>query len=139
MHSFHMKDGNVTILGQETEFSGVLEFTDNLVVTGKFEGTIKATGNLKIDKTGTCKVDKMSADSILISGVVTGDIEAVSKVEMCGGSKIVGDVTTARLRIDDNVDFHGQVAMLDSLPDVDLFAITAAEYKQNCMEQDLDD
>ena len=72
MHSFTMKNGNVTVLGQETEFYGDLKFTDNLVITGKFEGKIDATGNLKIDKTGTCKVDKISADSILIAGVVTG-------------------------------------------------------------------
>lgn len=132
MHSFTMKSGNVTVLGQETEFSGVLEFTDNLVITGKFDGTIKATGNLKVEKSGVCKVGKMSADSILIAGVVTGDVEATSKVEMCSGSKIVGDVSTARLRIDDNVDFHGQVTMLESPPDVDIFSVTATEYKQAC-------
>ena len=29
---------NLTVFGQETEFDGVLEFTDNLVITGKFKG-----------------------------------------------------------------------------------------------------
>ena len=29
-------NGNLTIFGQETEFDGVLDFTDNLVITGKF-------------------------------------------------------------------------------------------------------
>lgn len=132
MHSFTMKEGNVTVLGQETEFYGDLEFSDNLVVTGKFEGKIKASGNLRIDKTGVCKVEVMSADSILIAGAVTGDVRAASKVEMCSGSRIVGDVTARRLRIDNNVDFHGQVTMLDAPPDTDLFSVTAAEYKQAC-------
>ncbi len=139
MHSFTMKNGNVTVLGQETEFYGDLQFTDNLVITGKFEGKIDATGNLKIDKTGACKVDKISADSILIAGVVTGDVEATSKVEMCSGSKIVGDVSTRRLRIDDNVDFHGKVTMLEASPDVDIFSVTANEYKQACVAKDMDE
>ncbi|MBO5137446.1 MAG: polymer-forming cytoskeletal protein [Spirochaetaceae bacterium] len=136
MHSFTMKNGNVTVLGQETEFSGVLEFSDNLVITGKFEGSIKATGNLKVDKTGVCKVSKIWADSILIAGNVIGDIEASTKVEMCSGSKIVGDVITQRLRIDDNVDFHGQVSMLEVPSDVDLFSVTAEEYKKACIARD---
>ncbi|MBE6344193.1 MAG: polymer-forming cytoskeletal protein [Spirochaetaceae bacterium] len=136
MYSFTMKNGNVTVLGQETEFSGELEFTDNLVITGKFEGKINATGNLKIGKTGICKVSKMTADSILVAGSVTGDIEAKSKVEMCSGSKITGDVASVRLRIDDDVDFHGQVTMLDALPDVDLFSLSASEYKQACLAKE---
>ena len=40
--------GNLTVFGQETEFDGVLEFSDNLVITGKFHGTINASGDLEI-------------------------------------------------------------------------------------------
>ena len=48
---------NLTVFGQETEFDGELEFTDNLVITGKFSGKINATGNLEIDKTALCNVE----------------------------------------------------------------------------------
>lgn len=67
--------GNLTVFGQETEFDGVLEFSDNLVITGKFHGTINASGDLEIEKTAVCDVDKMSANSIVVSGKITGDIE----------------------------------------------------------------
>ena len=63
---------NYTILGSETSFDGVLEFTDNLKINGKFNGTINSNGNLDIDKAAVCTVDKMSASSIVISGSVTG-------------------------------------------------------------------
>ena len=53
--------GNVTILGQETDFEGVMEYTDNLVVTGKFRGIIKSTGALEIDKSAVCEVEKITA------------------------------------------------------------------------------
>lgn len=122
---------NFTVLGSETEFDGVLEFTDDLKISGKFNGTIVAQGNLEIDKTAVCSVDKMSANAIIISGVVTGDIEAAERVEMCYGSKVKGNVTTARLRIADNVDFEGQVTMLDKEPDVDLFSVASDEFKQS--------
>ena len=132
MYSFNMKEGNVTVLGQKTEFIGELEFTDNLVITGKFDGKIESSGNLKIDKTAHCQVSKIVADSILVSGGVEGDLCATSKIEIASGSRVVGDISTLRLRIDDNVDFHGQVTMLEASPDVDIFSLTAAEYKKAC-------
>ena len=73
----------------------------------------------------------MSANSIIISGTVTGNIEAKERVEMCNGSKVKGNVTTARLRIADNVDFEGQVTMLDKEPSVDLFSVASDEFKQS--------
>ncbi len=122
---------NYTILGSETTFDGVLEFTDNLKINGKFTGTINSSGNLDIDKAAVCSVDKMSANSIVISGSVTGNIFAGERVEMCNGSKVMGNVETARLRIADNVEFEGQVTMLEKEPDVDLFSVASDEYKQN--------
>ena len=38
----------LTVFGAETEFDGVLEFSDDLIITGKFTGKINATGNLEI-------------------------------------------------------------------------------------------
>ncbi|MDE6719364.1 MAG: polymer-forming cytoskeletal protein [Treponemataceae bacterium] len=122
---------NITILGSDTEFDGVLEFTDNLKISGKFNGTIKSSGNLEIDKAAVCTVDKISAGSVVVSGTVRGDILADERIEMCNGSKVMGNIETARLRIADNVEFDGQVSMLGKEPDIDLFSVASAEYKRN--------
>ncbi|MEE0999864.1 MAG: polymer-forming cytoskeletal protein [Treponemataceae bacterium] len=121
---------NLTVFGEETSFQGVLEYTDNLVITGKFEGSIKSTGNLEIAKTAVCNVDSMSAKNILIAGNVKGNIIAEAKLEMNSGSKISGDITTKKLRIADNVDFKGKVTMFDKVPDIDIFSVSGAEYKE---------
>lgn len=120
---------NLTVFGQETEFDGILEFFDNLVITGKFKGEIRATGDLEIEKGAVCDVDKMTANSIVISGSVTGDIFADERVEMCSGSIVHGDVETSRIRISENVEFEGQVSMLEKEPDVNLFSVASDEYK----------
>ena len=133
MEQFLLKEGNITILGQKTEFIGDMEFSDNLIITGKFNGQIKATGNLKIEKTAECKVSKIEVESLCVAGKVTGDIEAKSKLDIVTGGKITGDISTTRLRVDDNVELHGQVTMLDIPPDVDIFSVTAKEYKQACL------
>lgn len=125
-----IKKGNVTIFGQETEFEGTLEFTDSLIITGKFKGTINATGSLNIEKSAQCTVDSIVAESIVVSGSVNGNIDGKERVELCSGSKVKGDIKTARLRIADNVEFEGQVAMLDEVPEQDLFSVASEEYKK---------
>jgi len=121
---------NVTVFGPETEFDGQLEFTDKLIITGKFNGKIHATGDLEVAKNAVCTVDGISARSIVISGSVQGKLDASERVEICSGSTVIGDVTTARIRIASNVNFEGQVTMIDKEPDIDLFSAASAEYKK---------
>lgn len=124
-------NGNLTVFGQETEFDGVLEFTDNLVITGKFHGTIKATGHLEIDKSATCEIDHISADSVIVSGQVKGNIEAKNHIELCNGSKVNGNLSAAKLRIADNVEFEGQVSMIEQAEDLDIFSVASEEFKKS--------
>lgn len=126
---------NITVFGQETEFDGVLEFSDNLVITGKFHGTINATGDLEIEKSAVCSVDVMKAESIVVSGQVKGNIEARERIELCGGSKVSGDLKTARLRISDGVEFDGNVTMLEDTSTKDLFSVASDEFKKSLVIQ----
>ena len=122
---------NITVFGSETEFDGVLEFKDRLVLTGKFTGKIVApTGDLQIAKNAACDVDSLEARSIVVMGNVKGDMNATERVEICSGSIVESDIKTARIRIAKNVDFKGQVSMLEEEPDVDLFSVASSEYKQ---------
>ena len=73
-----------------------------------------------------------------------GDLSAKTKLEMFSGSTIVGNVETSRLRIADDVNFQGQVKMLDEVPDIDIFSVSAEEYKRmvsqrSLAEEDTDD
>ena len=122
---------NITILGAETEFDGTLTFTDRLVITGKFTGKIESnTGDLEIAKNAVCKVESLNVNSVVIYGDVKGQINATERVEICSGSIVEGDVKTARVRIANNVDFNGQVTMLETEPEIDLFSVASDEYKK---------
>lgn len=121
---------NLTVLGDETEFRGVMEFTDGLVILGSFEGTIKDGGMLEVGKTGRCSVDYARSSVVTVSGEIKGDIFASESLEMKSGSRIEGNVSTARLRICDNVEFEGQVSMLTEAPQADIFSVSGSEYKE---------
>lgn len=122
---------NITVFGAETEFNGVLEFNDELIITGKFSGKINAPeGNLEIAKNSICDVDSIDVNSLVIAGTVKGKISAKDRVEICSGSTVHSDITTARFRIANNVDFNGDVKMLEKEPEVDLFSVASSEFKK---------
>ncbi|MBQ9238287.1 MAG: polymer-forming cytoskeletal protein [Treponema sp.] len=121
---------NVTIFGPETEFDGTLSFTDDLIITGQFKGTITASGNLTIEKNAVCTVDSIAVQSVVIAGTVRGTITAHDRIEMCSGSTVTGDVSSARLRIANNVEFNGHVTMIDRMPETDLFLTASPEFKR---------
>ena len=122
---------NITVFGTETEFDGVLEFRDRLVITGKFTGKIVApTGDLEIAKNATCDVESINAASIIVSGSVKGNMNASERIEICSGSVVESDIKTARIRIANNVDYSGQVTMLEEEPEVNLFSVASPEFKQ---------
>lgn len=122
---------NITVFGSETEFEGKLSFTDDLVINGSFNGTIDATGNLTVGENSKCVADTISVDSAVIFGNVSANIIAKDRVEMCSGSVVRGEVTTARIRIAKNVEFDGDVTMVDKMPETDLFATASKEFKDS--------
>lgn len=120
----------LTVFGSETEFDGVLEFSDDLIITGRFNGKINATGNLEISKDALCTVDSINVKSLIISGELTGDINASDRVEICSGAKVTGDIKTSRIRIANNVEFEGQVTMVSTNPEDNIFSVSSEEYKK---------
>lgn len=131
---FPMNGTRLTVAGEETSFEGSLEFTDSLIITGKFNGNIKSSGYLEIAKTGDCVVDEMSGSNIVVSGKVTGNITAENSIELCSGSIISGDIKARKIRIAENVLFDGKITMLDDVPAIDLFSLSISDYKQKIKE-----
>lgn len=130
-----MAGENKTVFGPETEFEGEIAFTDTLVISGSFKGTINATGDAEVSKGATVLTDKISVQSIVIYGNVSGDINATERVEICAGATMSGNISSPRLRIASNADYDGQVTMLKTLPDRDLFSVASDEYKNALVMQ----
>lgn len=124
---------NITEFGEGTIFEGELSFTDSLIISGKFSGTIEATGDLQISKGAECDVDGIKAKSVVVYGKVEGDIDGRDRVELCKGSSVRGNIKTSAIRIADNVEFDGSVSMVDSPSDCydKLFLSASDEFKKS--------
>ena len=126
------KEKNITILGKETVFDGVLQFSDVLHIQGSFLGSIDSTGFLLIEKTSVCKTKYIKAESIIIEGTVYGALTAADRIEMKTGSAVYGDVTAARIKIADGVAFEGAVHMIkdESFIENSLFSMQSEQLKE---------
>lgn len=119
-------------LGKDTVLKGVLKFTNSVRVRGKFEGTIDSTGFLVIEEGATVKAE-IKASSIVIGGVVYGNIEATEKVEMLPTGKIYGNIRTAKLKIADGVTFEGKCEMIKPKDYVDIFSVPVQDLKKTIL------
>jgi len=128
---------NLTVLGKETAFDGLLKFSDDLHIEGKFNGAIDAKGVLLIAKSAVCNVQYIKATSIVVEGTVHGPITAVGDVELKPHSVVVGDIVANRLKIADNVSFDGVIHMASnsqSIPE-DIFNVDVSQLRQGLVKE----
>ncbi|HUX20033.1 MAG TPA: polymer-forming cytoskeletal protein [Spirochaetia bacterium] len=120
----------ITTLGKETVFSGTMRFSKSLKIDGKFEGEIISSGFLYIEEGAEVKAN-IKVKSIVIGGIVHGNIEATDKLEMLDSGQVYGNVRTSKLKIADGVVFEGKCEMIKDPDTVDIFAGPAEKLKSN--------
>jgi cytoskeletal protein CcmA (bactofilin family) len=96
-----------TTLGKDTEFQGTLRFKEGLRIEGRFNGDISSEGHLIVGKTGEVTAE-ISVGSIIVEGKVNGNIIASDLVELRSTAEMRGDITAAKMKIEEGVIFVGK-------------------------------
>jgi cytoskeletal protein CcmA (bactofilin family) len=99
-----------TILGPTLEIEGEIEGDEDLVIQGKVSGRIVSKKSLTIDATGDVSATVTSAQ-LIVSGKLTGDVQASDRVEITKDGTVTGDVKAPRVVIADGARFKGRVEM----------------------------
>ena len=99
-----------TIIGPTIAIRGKVKADEDLVIRGRIDASISSTKLVHIDKDGVVKAN-VEAESILISGVVVGDITATSRVELMGTARVVGDIASPLMVINDGARLRGKIDM----------------------------
>lgn len=102
-----------SIVGDGTRFVGDLELNGLLRIDGDFIGNIKTDGKVLIGKNGRAECT-ITADTVVIGGVVKGDIVSKGKVVILSTGMLIGNVSTPRLISEDGVILNG-VCMIASI------------------------
>jgi len=95
-----------SIVGDGTKFVGDLELNGLLRIDGDFIGNIRTEGKVLIGKNGRAEC-KIIADTVVIGGVVKGDIVSTGKVVILSTGMLIGNVSTPRLISEDGVILNG--------------------------------
>jgi len=97
-------------LGKETLFEGKMTFEGVFRLDGKFEGEIFESGTLIVGETATIK-GKIGIETIIINGLVEGEIYAKVRVEIHSTGKVHGNLNTPVLTINEGGIFEGHCKM----------------------------
>ncbi len=100
--------GSATI-GKSLKIKGTIAGTEDLYIDGQVEGTIRLEGNsLTIGPNGDIDADVFAKD-IVIEGKVKGNVNAGDKIEVRKSGSLNGDLSAARIAIEDGAVFRGSV------------------------------
>mgnify|MGYP006276328181 FL=1 len=85
-----------TVLAEDVDFEGTLEFEDPVLIKGNFRGEINSSGDLFVsDNAG---VDaKITANVVSVRGRVNGDVNARTRLELFSQSRLTGSIVAADL------------------------------------------
>jgi cytoskeletal protein CcmA (bactofilin family) len=95
-----------SIIGDGTRFRGDLDLKGLLRIDGDFEGNIRTTGRVLVGKGGRARC-LIEADTVVVGGVVKGDIKAVTKVVLLSTCIMIGNIRSPRIIVEEGVLLHG--------------------------------
>src|SRR5580693_2171054 len=84
-----------TLIGAETRINGDVEFAGGLHLDGYINGSVKGQLSpdtfLSVSESG-CIEGSVIAPSVILNGIVKGDIEAGDRVELGAKARVLGNV-----------------------------------------------
>ena len=108
--------GGSASIGKAVKIVGQIFSKEDLYVDGDIEGTVEALEHrLTIGPHGTAKAG-IKAREVVLQGTIQGNVEAAEKMEIKKDARLVGDVRTARIMIEDGAYFKGSIDIVKPEP-----------------------
>lgn len=107
---------NTATIGKAVKINGQIFAKEDLYVDGDVEGTIESQDNkVTIGPNGRVQAS-VRAREVVILGQVQGNVEASDKVDIRKDAKLVGDIKTSRISIEDGALFKGSIDIVKADP-----------------------
>jgi len=98
-----------SFLGPGLQIKGEISGNEDLRLESNFEGSISLGGFRLIVGQSSHVEGEIVAREVIVSGEVTGDIKARDRLEIKNGASVIGDLSTARILIEDGAYFKGAI------------------------------
>lgn len=109
MESTRPATGELAHIGKSVFIKGELSGSEDLYVDGEVEGTIELRGHsLTVGPHGRVRAH-VHARNVVVQGKVNGNIAASERVDLRASANVTGDITTARIAVEDGAFFKGGI------------------------------
>src|SRR6267154_303456 len=100
---------NPARLGSSLQIKGHITGTEDLQIDGKVEGSITLRGHqLTVGSTAQLN-SEIHAGEVIVYGKVIGNVHSRDRVDVKTDGSITGDISTARISIEDGAHFKGRI------------------------------
>lgn len=104
--------GGNAVLGKSVIVKGQIFSREDLTIDGEVEGTVELQEHrLTIGPNGKV-VASVKAREIVVLGTVHGNVETSDRIDIRKDAKLVGDIRTARIVIEDGAYFKGNIDII---------------------------
>ncbi|MCQ2576218.1 MAG: polymer-forming cytoskeletal protein [Treponema sp.] len=95
-----------TIIGSGSFLTGDIKVNGFVRVDGDIKGNLETDGNAMIGDNARLH-GNLTAKSVIIGGIILGDVHAVESVRLLSNSVVLGDIISHKVQIDEKAVFHG--------------------------------
>ena len=100
---------SLAVLGATITVKGQISGDEDLQIDGKVEGPISLQGHrLTVGRSAQLN-SEASAREVVVYGKAVGNIAASDRVDIKKDGEVIGDITTARISIEDGAYFKGRI------------------------------
>jgi cytoskeletal protein CcmA (bactofilin family) len=101
--------GGSAALGKNVTVKGQIFAREDLTIDGEVEGTVECQEHrLTIGPNARVQAG-LKAREIIIHGSIQGNVDATDKIDIKKEAKLVGDIKTSRIVIEDGAYFKGSI------------------------------
>ena len=122
-------DISTNVIGEKSYFTGNFSINGSLRIDGRFEGKSLKADQLYIGHEGKVKTS-IEAVSVIVEGLIMGNINATSRVLLMPTAKVYGDIRTPELIIQNGVLLEGRCTIANDLR-TSAGDVIKAEYEKN--------
>ncbi len=102
-----------TLIGKETFIKGDLKVNGFIRIDGDIDGDIETDGAVHISEKARLR-GNVTAKSIIVAGIIIGDVTAKDGVKLLSSSAVVGNIISRRVQMEDRVVFHGHCISIEN-------------------------
>ena len=96
-----------SMIGEKSFFDGRFLVKGNMRIDGRFEGQTLLVDQLEIGPKARLKTD-ITATSVVVEGIIIGNICASRRILLLATARVLGDIKTPELIIQDGVILEGR-------------------------------